>query len=75
MDLVVQNEQGKKFDFKFNKTEKYYTLNTGFLPTGNYQYSAKTKLDNSPFSQAGKFSVAALQLEDANTVADFELMR
>jgi hypothetical protein len=75
VDLVVQNEQGKKFDFKFNKTEKYYTLNTGFLPTGNYQYSAKTKLDNSPFSQAGKFSVAALQLEDANTVADFELMR
>lgn len=73
--LSIQNEQGKKFDFEFTKTEQYYTLNAGFLPSGNYQFNAKTKLDNSPFSLGGKFSVAALQLEDANTVADIALMR
>ena len=75
VDLAIVNEQGKKFDFKFNKNEKYYTLNAGFLPTGNYQYQAKTKLDNTPYALGGKFSVAALQLEDANTVADFELLK
>lgn len=75
VQLNITDESGKTYNFQFNKNESYYTLDAGFLPAGNYNYSAWTTLGNNRYKSGGNFSVAALQLEDINTVADWKLLQ
>ena len=44
------------------------------FPVGNYNYKAEVKLGDKLYVQQGEFSVSALQLETANTVADHQLL-
>jgi hypothetical protein len=74
VDLDIKSEDGKEYPFKFNKTDNYYTLSAGFLPVGNYSYTAATKLANNVYKAAGKFGISALQLEELRTVADHNVM-
>ncbi len=74
VDLKVKSEDGKEYPFKFNKTDNYYTLNAGFLPVANYSYTASAKLGANAYKAEGKFSIAALQLEELRTVADHKVM-
>lgn len=73
MDII--NENGETYNFQFSKNDRYYTLDAGFLPTGNYRYLATVSLGNNRYKAEGKFAVSALQLEDFNTVADFKLLK
>ena len=74
VDMKIRSEDGKEYPFKFNKTDNYYTLNAGFLPVGNYSYTASTKLGANAYKAEGKFSISALQLEELRTVADHKVM-
>lgn len=73
--MDITNEEGKTYNFRFSKNENSYILNAGFLPSGNYRYSASATLGNNRYKADGKFAVSALQLEDINTVADFKLLQ
>lgn len=64
----------KTYEYKFSKTENAYSLNAGFLPVGNYAYTATTKLGNSTYTASGKFSVSPLQLEEMRTRADHQVL-
>lgn len=64
----------KTYEYKFSKTENAYSLNAGFLPVGNYAYTAITKLGNSTYTASGKFSVSPLQLEEMRTRADHQVL-
>lgn len=64
----------KPYEYKFSKTENAYSLNAGFLPVGNYSYTATTKLGNSTYTASGKFSVSPLQLEEMRTRADHQVL-
>lgn len=64
----------KAYEYKFSKTENAYSLNAGFLPVGNYSYTATTKLGNSTYTASGKFSVSPLQLEEMRTRADHQVL-
>ncbi|MBK7964308.1 MAG: hypothetical protein IPK10_02635 [Bacteroidetes bacterium] len=57
-----------------SKTDKAYTLNAGIFPVGNYRYKAEVKLGDKILSKQGEFSVSALQIETAMTVADHSLL-
>lgn len=74
VEMKIKGEQGETFDYKFSKTENAYNLNAGFLPLGNYTYSATAKLGNNTYTAAGKFSVSPLQLEDMRTRADHQVL-
>lgn len=74
VDLKITGEDGKGYEYKFNKTEKAYELNAGFLPVGSYSYTATTTLGNNKLSASGKFSVAPLQLEEMRTRADYRVL-
>jgi hypothetical protein len=74
VEMILTNEQGQKFDYKFNKSENFYTLNVGFMPSGNYSFVANTSFGGAKFSVNGKFSVSALQLESSQIVANHELL-
>lgn len=72
--LKITGEEGKSYDYKFNKTEKAYELNAGFLPAGNYDYTASVQFGNGTLNASGKFSVSPLQLEEMRTRADYQVL-
>lgn len=74
VELKIKGEDGKGYEYKFNKTEKAYDLNAGFLPVGSYSYTATTQLGNNKYSASGKFSVSPLQLEEMRTRADYRVL-
>lgn len=72
--IKITGEDGKETMNQFNKTENAYRLNAGFLPVGNYSYTASTKFGNGTYTAAGKFSVSPLQLEALRTQADHRVL-
>jgi len=75
MAIELKNEEGKKYNFVFNKTIKSYFLNAGMLPVGSYEYVATVKLSDKTFTEKGQFQVNALLLEANNTVANHQLLQ
>ncbi len=74
VDLTITDEQGKAFDYKFNRTEVAYRLNAGSFKEGNYRYKAKVSNGGKVLECSGQFMVAALKLETTSTTADHGLM-
>lgn len=74
VSITISNAEGKNFQFTFSKTARAYRLNAGVFPPGNYRYEAKVKSGSKIHSEKGEFSVAALQVETTNTVADHSLL-
>ncbi|MCW5906878.1 MAG: hypothetical protein KIS94_03390 [Chitinophagales bacterium] len=74
VDLKISGEDHKIYEYKFNRTEKAYELNAGFLPVGSYTYTASAKFGNNTLTASGKFSVSPLQLEEMNTRADYRVL-
>lgn len=72
--LTIINKDGRKFPFTFSRNEKNYSLNAGQFPSGRYSYQAEVKLGEQLFRQQGEFSVNQLQLENAVTVADHQVL-
>jgi hypothetical protein len=72
--ITIRNEDGKEFPFVFNKAGNAYHLDAGTFPPGNYSYQAKVTLGSNIYSDAGQFSVSAIDLEALNTVADHHLL-
>ncbi|NNC86672.1 MAG: hypothetical protein HKN75_11380 [Bacteroidia bacterium] len=73
--LNIKDGNGKSYPFTFSKTEKAYSLNAGYFPVGYYRYTATTKIGEQLYSRGGEFSISALQLETAVTVADHTWMQ
>lgn len=74
IDMKITGEDKKAYDYKFSKTENAYSLNAGFLPVGNYSYSAAVKFGNATYTATGRFSVSPLQLEEMRTRADHQVL-
>lgn len=73
-DLKITAADGKVYEYHFNKTEKAYELNAGFLPEGNYRYTAVASLGANTYTASGTFSVSPLQLEELRTQADVQVL-
>jgi hypothetical protein len=74
VQIVVQNAQGKNFNYTFSKTEKAYTLDMGILPIGNYRYNASTTVGSITQTIKGQFTVIPLQVEFLQTKANHQLL-
>ncbi|MFW5757497.1 MAG: hypothetical protein ACOCYO_02335 [Bacteroidota bacterium] len=74
VNLTITNEEGVDYDYVFSKTFNAYTLDAGTFPVGNYTYTATTRLGQETYTEEGLFTVAPLNLEDLNTVADHTLL-
>jgi hypothetical protein len=72
--ITIRNEDAKEFPFVFNKAGNAYHLDAGTFPPGNYSYQAQVNLGSNLYSDAGQFSVSAIDLEALNTVADHHLL-
>ncbi|MGB0918178.1 MAG: hypothetical protein ACPGU4_11350, partial [Flavobacteriales bacterium] len=74
VDLTITDEEGKVYDYKFNRTDNAYRLNTGSFKEGNYRYKAQVSNGAKVSESKGQFMVAALKLETTRTTADHGLM-
>ena len=72
--LVVRDEKHKDFNYVMNRNGTGYTLNAGSFSAGNYSYTATVIFNKKSFTEQGQFSVSPLQLENAQTRADHQLL-
>ncbi|ADY53022.1 hypothetical protein Pedsa_2477 [Pseudopedobacter saltans DSM 12145] len=72
--IEIKNSSGKKYSYVFSAKESLYELNAGFLPEGEYTFSAKTMLGGKRLESNGSFVVEKIDLEHFNTTADHQLL-
>jgi hypothetical protein len=71
---TLTDQKGNTFQFVFDKDGKYYRLNAGKLPVGNYNFTAKVTVGKEEFSETGNFAVMPLNIENVVTKADFNVL-
>ena len=71
---IVKGDNGKEFNFTFDKTMNAYTLNAGILPVGNYVVNAKTNYKGKANTASCSFAVRAVIIETLNTQANHQLL-
>lgn len=75
VSLTIKNQLNKIYPFNFSRTDNQYELNIGSLPEGSYSYEAKTTVAKNEYKASGSFNVIKLNLEELNTVAEFDKLR
>ena len=73
--LTITDDEGKNYNFTFDKAGNAYRLNAGLLGIGNYKYTAKTFNDGEELKYNGQFSIRPIQLELFETTADHTLLK
>lgn len=75
VSLIIKNQQNKSFNYLFSKTANAYEFELSELPSGEYSYLAECTLGNKKYNATGRFSVMQNNVEELNTVANFEELR
>lgn len=73
--LEVESEDGDNYDYTFGKENNFYQLDLGFLPAGNYSYTASLNWNGERFTHSGKFVVDEIQMELFRTRANHNLLQ
>ena len=73
--LEVTSDNGETYQYTLGKKADYYQLNVGFLPEGEYNYTATLDWNGERFTHRGQFVVKEIQLELFRTQADHNLLR
>jgi hypothetical protein len=74
VNIRIQNDSLKVFNYVFDRTNDSYRLNAGNLEPGDYTFEAETKLGNQNFTEKGSFSIVKNELEKQNNRADFGVL-
>jgi len=72
--ISINASDDKKYPFVFYKTSESYYLNAGSLPVDNYTFFARVQVGDQILTDAGEFTVSALNIEKINTIADHNLL-
>jgi hypothetical protein len=74
VQLIIADKKGLRYNYTLNKQEKNYNINIGALPAGDYNYETRTTANNKNYSETGSFKVVDVNVEMANTTADFNTL-
>ena len=76
-DVAVQltEDGGARYEYVMDKVGGAYQLNAGRLPAGDYRYRASTSFGGEAYTANGAFSIQRVDLEQAVTTADWEVLR
>lgn len=75
VDITLKHESGKTYTYSYTNAENSSKFSVNNLPKGIYKYVASTEISGKKETATGEFTINSLDLEDQNTVADFELLR
>ncbi len=73
--MKIKNQEGKNFEYTFQPRGNGYAVDAGFLPAGQYTFTAQTKIGDKPYSVSGEFIVKKVELEYLETEANHPLLR
>lgn len=74
VNISIQSDSLKEFNYTFDRTSNFYRLNAGNLPPGDYSFMAETQLGNQRSTENGSFSIVKNEVELQNNRADFGLL-
>lgn len=74
VEMTITDQDGKRYEYQFNRTESAYRLNAGAFKEGNYRYKARVSAGGKVLEAEGQFMVAAIRMETTRTTADHALM-
>ena len=74
VNLEMRDEKGKSYHYTFTRFESSYQLDAGFLPSGNYTYTANTTLGAQKYQVKGAFFINVLNTEFQQTIANHHLL-
>lgn len=72
--IRILNDSLREFNYQFDRTDDFYSLNAGNLNPGDYTFEAETSLGNQHFTEKGKFSIVKNEIEIQNKQADFTVL-
>ena len=75
VSMSIIDENNKEYSFLFSRVNGFYSLNAGFLPPGNYRYTAESTRNGETYRAKGSFSVEKIQLEQYQTQANTEILQ
>jgi len=75
IDLTLTNESGERNNYSFINTESNNSYRINGLPSGIYQYTATTNINNTAQTVKGELVITDQQIESLNTTADHHLLQ
>lgn len=75
INISLKDDEGNAYEYSFitNENNTRYTMSG--LPQGVYAYTASTTIGNENAVVSGEFVIKAIQIEDINLTADFNMLR
>jgi len=74
VEVVLNGDNKKNYTFQFSRNTNAYILDAGFLPAGEYSFTANTALGKNKYTTTGQFVIKQLQSEFQQTTANHQLL-
>lgn len=72
--LEIKSNSNKKYSFLFSRSNNQYQLDAGYMPAGEYSFTATTSLGAKKYTATGQFIVSPNMVEYAQTTANHQLL-
>ncbi|GAA4330486.1 hypothetical protein GCM10023149_35700 [Mucilaginibacter gynuensis] len=73
--IDLKSQTGKHYNYLFTRNGQSYSLDAGALPSGEYSYTAATKLGERAFNATGQLTIKQLNLEARQSTANHKLLQ
>ncbi len=74
VSLSLTDPAGDSYEYVFDRTDKYYSINIGRLTPGRYSFKASTFYGGENFESTGSFTVREIQYELAELTAQHDIL-
>ncbi len=72
--LTITDENSKKYEYTFSKSNDFYLLNAGRFTEGNYSFLASTSYNGETLTASGKFNIQSIIKEQYDLTAKHDLL-
>ncbi|TAF43837.1 MAG: hypothetical protein EAZ51_04180 [Sphingobacteriales bacterium] len=72
--LEIKSNTNKKYSFLFSRSNNQYQLDAGYMPAGEYSFTASTSLGAKKYTAIGQFMVSPNMAEYSQTKANHQLL-
>lgn len=74
VNLVLIDSANHEFSYVFDRGNRFYRLDAGRFPPGNYKFSATVAIGDTLYNENGNFTVMPVNLEQTETRANHRLL-
>jgi len=74
VNMVLSDSANHEFSYVFDRGNRFYRLDAGRFPPGNYRFSATVAIGDNVYDENGNFTVMPVNLEQTETRANHRLL-